>query len=190
MIETTEEIRGLEETARFFSVTAPTVRDWIRKGCPVDQVGGNGVPYCLDLRKVAAWRREQSEADARAAQDRAERDAQLKLELLGGDMLPDGDGPMTTAQRQQWLRAEIDKIRIAKERGELVNAAALRDAFVEPLALLRERLRNLPVVMARRFGWDDEVETVALEQIDDALTDLVDGIAAQFDDGNRDVRAA
>jgi len=67
--ETREEIRGLEETARFFEVSVPTIKSWIVDGYAVKQKGGNGVAYQVELRKVAKWlkdrqnERDQSEAD-------------------------------------------------------------------------------------------------------------------------------
>ena len=78
--------------------------------------------YKFDLHKVAAWRRDRDDADAKAAEERRERDVQLKLELLGDDALADeGDGPMTPRQRAEYLRAELDRVKLAKHRRELVS---------------------------------------------------------------------
>ena len=49
-----DDIRDLQATADFFGIPLPTIRDWVRQDCPVEQTGGNGVPYEISLRAVAA----------------------------------------------------------------------------------------------------------------------------------------
>ncbi len=74
-----DDIRDLQATADFFGVSMPTVRDWIRHGCPVALTGGNGIPYEISLRAVAGWLKDRTEVRARAAEERAEMDTQLRL---------------------------------------------------------------------------------------------------------------
>ena len=182
--EKAPEIRGLDETARFFKVTAPTVRAWIKDPddpCPVVKMGGNGVPYELDLRAVAAWKRARDERRQALSEEQAARDAQLAMDLLGDDMLPDGDGadagPMSARQRADYLRAEMDKVKLAEKRGELVRAADVRAVLSEAFAVLREQLRSLPDTLALDHGWDDAVAESVLASVDDALNDLADNLS-------------
>lgn len=179
-----QEIRGLEETARFFETTAPTVRSWLRDDCPVVEEGGNGRPYKFDLYAVANWRSERKAADAKHAEARAETDAQLRLELLGGDELPDnaGGGATSAKQRREILSAELDKVKLAEKRRELVNADAIRDRLVDTFSTIRDRLMSLPDQLGRALGLDDDQIAAGSELIEDILTDLADEAATVMDE--------
>lgn len=173
-----QELRSLDDTARFFDVSVPTVRSWIADGCPVHQRGGNGVAYQMDLRAVHAWREERFAAAERAKADVAERDQQLRLELLGDDGLTTKDAdPLTHRQRVEILKAELAQINIARARGELVKAAEIQLELAQALATVRERVRSLPDQLAARFGLAQDVTDGMLTAIDDALEDLADDIA-------------
>ena len=177
-------IRGLEETARFFKTTPPTVRSWIREGCPVKEEGGNGRPYELDLRAVAKWRSDRTAADAAEAEQRLADDDQLRFELLGDDALPDdiAGGPVSAKARKEALSAELDKVRLAKERRDLVNADDIRDRLVETFSTIRDRLMSLPDQMGRQLGLDDDQIAAGAQFIEDMLTDIADEVATVMDD--------
>ena len=52
----------------------------------------------------------------------AQRIAELQLELLGSAAVPGDDQPAFTAhQTETLIRAELGRIRLARERGELVE---------------------------------------------------------------------
>ncbi len=170
-------IRNLEQTARFFETTTPTVKSWIADGCPVEAGGSNGVPYALDLRKVDEWRQAKKEEEQKTAEERAEQEAQLRLELLGDDALTDaGVGPLTPRQRADYLRAEVDKVKLAEKRGELMPAAEFLDALVEMNRLVSARLRGLPDDLADRFGLSEDQRENLRATIDDVLNDMADEI--------------
>lgn len=172
------QIRSQQETAKFFGITTPTVRAWIDDGCPVVEGGHQGVAYKLDLRAVGGWLKGREDDKARLKEETAAADAQLKLELLGGDALPDGaEGPLTPKQRADFLRAELDKVKLAEKRGELVHADAVRDVLSNALALVRERLRALPDQLARKFDLSEVQVVAALELTDEILADLADELA-------------
>ena len=181
MVETSnsenDEIRGLDRTARIFEVSVPTVKSWIVDGCPVKEKGGNGVAYKLDLRKVAKWLKDrQDERDQREA-DHAAQDTQLKLELLGKDQLPEiGDGKLSVKARAEALKAEIDKIKLAQLRRQLVDSDEMRLQLVDLFKEIRDRLRILPDDMAYEFDFDDDQAQAMLDKIDDFLNDLADKV--------------
>lgn len=179
--ETPDDLRSLEETARFFDVSVPTVRTWIKDGCPVAEQGGNGRAYGLSLRAVADWRRGLAEAEAAEAERKRAADAQLGLELLGsgGMALQDaGAGAgMTPKQRAEWLRAEMDAAKLAVMRGELVRADDLRQAVADAFARCKARLRSMPDTLARNLGWDEAATLACLGQVDGALEDLANDLA-------------
>lgn len=178
------DLRSLADTATFFGVSQPTVRRWIDAGCPVAEKGSNGVAYQLDLAAVAAWRRDQDAAADAEAQARAERDAQLRLELLGPEALTvQPDAPALTArQRADALQAEFARTRLATMRRELVPAEPMALALSEVLALLKQRLRQIPDALAPELGLTDAQSSRMLLLIDDALNDAADAIEALIPD--------
>lgn len=166
-------VRTLEETARFFDVSVPTVREWIAKGCPVVERGGNGRAYRVDLRAVHQWREAQREEERQAEQRKAQTDAQLRLELLGGDELPDPETGdiLTPKQRQEYLKAEVEKTKLAQQRRELVKAAEMGLAISQAFGELKQRLQVLPDELAKYHGWDEEQTAQALELVNEVLED-------------------
>ncbi|MBF0270330.1 MAG: DUF1441 family protein [Alphaproteobacteria bacterium] len=175
------EIRNLSETARFFGITDPTLKRWIEDGCPVEKKGGNGVSWELDLRKVADWRRGLEAEEQRKLLDRAESDAQLRLELLGGDQLPEftddgGLGKLSARGRAEIIRAEMDKVKLSQLRRTLVPADEVRADQVRLFALIRDRMRSLPDDLGHRFGLMPEQVDEALHMIDEMLDDLATDI--------------
>lgn len=193
------EVRNLEETARFFSLSVPTMKSWVERGCPVVKRGGNGVAWEFDLRAVAdwvdGWRRQETED----AENRATRDAQLKLELLGGDVLPDpvgSGGVLSSKARAEALKAELDKVKLGQLRRDLVRADEVRDDLAQILATVRDRLLVLPDDLGRRFGLSHDQVEEAEEMMHDLLNDLADSIEQapslrrpEWDDGLSDASA-
>lgn len=170
-----KEVRSLDETARFFGVSAPTVKAWITDGCPVEKKGSNGVAYELDLRAVHAWRQERAEADEREAAERMARDHQLKLEFLGDGALIAGEGETLSRRAQaDVLRAEFDRTKLAQLRLELVSAADVKFELTAIFGEIRDRIRGLPDEMQRELGIDDETATRMQDKVDTLLSDLAD----------------
>lgn len=180
------ELRGLQETARLFGISAPTLREWIIEGCPVYEQGSNGVAYKLNIYDVRAWKaaRDGERAEADAAQ--AVRDAQFAFELLGDDQLPDPTGAvggrLSSKQRAELMRAEKDKIEIATRRRELVRAADVAGDLTRAFALLSARLLSMPDRLGTEFGLDDEAVEKLRERMGDALNDAADEIGDLPDD--------
>ncbi|MBN9525441.1 MAG: terminase small subunit [Alphaproteobacteria bacterium] len=172
-----QDVRSLGDTARFFDVSAPTVKTWIVNGCPVVKGGSNGVAYELDLRAVHAWRQARSDAEERATAERLARDHQLKLEFLGDGALIANEGETLSRRAQaEALKAELDRTKLAQLRGELVSAADVKFELTSVLGLIRERLRGLPDELQRELGIDDEVVTEMQAKVDAALSDLADAL--------------
>lgn len=174
-----QELRSLEDTARFFDVSVPTVRAWLADGCPVHRAGGNGVAYELDLRAVHKWRSDRDGAEARASAEREERNKQLRLELLGADALTVGDGErLSIRQISEAVAAEARRTQLAIMRREYVPAANMRIAQERAFKMISERLRALPDQLAQRFGLSDQQADAMIEQIDALLHDLADAVIA------------
>jgi phage terminase Nu1 subunit (DNA packaging protein) len=172
------DLRSLAETAAFFGVSQPTVRRWIEGGCPVAEKGSNGVAYKLDLHAVAAWRADQRQAEDAAERERADRDAQLRLELLGADALtvqPDA-AALTARQRADALAAEVARTKLAQMRRELVSAEGVALLLSDALSTLKTRIRQIPDVLGAELALTDTQTTRIAELLDEALADAADAL--------------
>lgn len=169
--------RNLTETAKFFGVSVPTVREWIGRGCPVVDEGGRGVGYVLDLRQVKAWRDGELADQARARAEKEAHDKQLAMELFGEDLLaPEGagGGGMSPRQVRELADAQKHLMLVEQQRGRLVKAEDVAVAVSAAFRRLADRLRVLPDDLQRDHGLDPELGAVVAEAIDDALNDLAD----------------
>jgi phage terminase Nu1 subunit (DNA packaging protein) len=177
-----DDLRTLEEAARFFDVSAPTMRGWIKDGCPVYRQGDRGVGYALSLRAINGWLEERRSTAEAEAEKKARQDQQLALELLGTDSLT-GNGPaatarMTPAQQKDALEAELRAIKVARERRELVRADLVALEWAKSNAVIAQRLRGLPDKLAQRFQWGEDETAALLEEIDGVLDELADAACA------------
>jgi phage terminase Nu1 subunit (DNA packaging protein) len=177
------DLRSLSETASFFSVSQPTIRRWIDAGCPVAEKGASGVAYKLDLQAVARWRHGQREAEDAATTFRAERDAQLRLELLGDDALTVAPGSvaLTPRQRADALLAEVTAQKLAILRQAHVEADPLKLLLAEAFATCKTRIRQIPDIIAPEVNLTDPQATRLAEALDDALNDLADALETLTD---------
>lgn len=175
---TVDDVRSLEETARFFRVSVPTMRRWIADGCPVMEKGSSGQAYKLRLRAVAAWRNEQEASAAAEEEEKAAVNAQLALELLGGVSAADPETVgLTPKQRDAIVLAELNAIKLGIARKEWVRFETGRSYVARAFQQLRARIRSIPDRLAIKFGWTEDVTAAFLEELDLALDDC----AAEMD---------
>jgi phage terminase Nu1 subunit (DNA packaging protein) len=174
------DLRSLADTAAFFEVSQPTVRRWIDAGCPVAERGSNGIAYKLDLTAVAAWRQGQRQAETEAEQARLDRDAQLRLQLLGPAALTaQADAPaLSPSQRAAALAEEVYRTKLAQLRGELVQAELMKLRGAEYLSLFRARLRQLPDLLGSELALTEHQVLRIADLVDDMLHETCDALEA------------
>lgn len=182
---TATDLRSLAETAAFFGVSHPTLKRWLDAGAPIAERGSNGVPYQLSLQALAEWRRGQKDAETEEAAQKAERNNQLRLELLGGAALT-GAGQLEVAlspvQRAAALAEEVSRTRLAQLRRELVPAEDMALALGVVLAELKTRLRQIADVAAPELGLAEAQQARLAEIVDEALGDCADRLAEVMSD--------
>lgn len=164
------------ELADLFEVSLPTVDEWIKDGCPVEQEGSNGVPYVFDARKVLAWRRGVEDAKKRAADERAATLAQLQLSLTGGAS-PDAGPVLTGKDRIDALNAALLEDRLKRERKKVVPVEDVRADYQALFQLLRQRLLPLGVMLKRTAGLGEEQVRAVDAEVRGLLRDLSRQIA-------------
>lgn len=172
-------LRSLDQTASFFEVSTVTVNAWIKAGCPVVTKGGPGTPYELDLEAVANWKNARAAEEADAALAQAERDQQLKLELLGDDALsvdPNAPATLTKSEQRAALEAEVARVKLAAMRRELIPAFEVKLALAQILGELRDRLRTLADDVAAEQGLDETTAAAIGKFVDAALHGAADEI--------------
>ena len=164
---------NLEAAAGFFNVSVPTFRKWIKEGCPVVQDGDRGVAWHISLRAVKAWR------DRRAEEERAEEErrraalAQLRLELLG-DQVEETPAGLTARDRAAEIEAELKAIKLAREKGALVQVDDVRLALAVVFKALSEAIRAIPDRVGAELGLGEDVVGRMVLEVNAALDDAVD----------------
>lgn len=165
---------SLEEIARIFRRSVPTVRTWVQQGCPVYKRGGNGVAYQFDVQAVRAWVQQQDAAAEQAKLARNERELELFSEILGDGALslnPEARALSIREQRDA-LGAEVAATNLARQRGELVPFADVVIERTRAYRRIQERLLALPDHLQRQFGLDEDITRALHVAIGDALEDL------------------
>lgn len=140
-------IVGQTEIAAIFGVTARTITDWQEAGMPVALQGGPGVPGEYDSEACIRWL---VEREVRKVQVENPKD---RLARLQGDEL---------------------EMKLARERGKLIEKAAVEPAMRAAIVSARERIRNEPARIAAQLDGIDRVgrEDMLRELFDEVLTKL------------------
>jgi phage terminase Nu1 subunit (DNA packaging protein) len=142
------------EVAEFFEVALTTVDGWIRKGCPVVERTGRGVPSKFDLRAVAEWLYG-AQAEA-AAQD------------------PEKMAPQ---DRKAWYDSESKRVELMARCGELLEREDVQRAVSTAFAAITQDLLAVPDRLERMHGVPADVAARVEEGLCAALDALRDRIA-------------
>lgn len=130
-----------------FGVSARTITEWQAAGMPVAVQGGPGVPGEYDAPACIRWL---VEREVRKVQGESPRD---RLDRLRGDEL---------------------EMNLMRERGRLVEVAAVEPMMRAAIVSARERIRNEPARFAALLEGKgkSERETLLRELFDDVLIKL------------------
>jgi len=115
---------NLGDMALAAGVSEPTVRRWVREGCPTVSKGGNGVAYEFDPARVKAWRDERDRLEGEADAERERQIAEAQAELFAGEKLaPVGFDPK---RHREELNLEHEAIRLGLLKKTLIPAEDVR----------------------------------------------------------------
>lgn len=150
------------DLATAHGVSMPTIDSWVRAGCPCEQIGGKGSPYQFNSADVINWRIER------------ERRSRSK------GSLDDGSETLDNAQRRSArAKADLDEIKLAEKRGEVVPIRHVVQEFGRLLSNLRARILAVPVKLAPSVHAAETVEDKrsAIETaLRDALSESVSAL--------------
>lgn len=165
------------QLAHAAGVSEPTIDKWLQDGCPVKTLGSNGRGYEFVLRDVLDWRKQVEEA-ARAEAERVQASMrQAELELTGGTVAPGEFAKLGARDRVAALDAEYRALRLAKEKGQLVDRNEVERDYNAVFALLRQRLMSMPTYLARVAQFDAAKTKIVEAEMRDLLRDLAKQIA-------------
>lgn len=160
-----------EELAEAVAVSLPTITEWIGKGMPVKEMGGQGRPYQLVLSHCWAWRQAwKAQEDLRSEQVKRTQ-AAMRLALVGGSA---GDSEMALEPkiRREILAVQIEQERFQRERNELLRRGDVSETFDTLLGIIRDTMESAPDRVERRQAIPPKVTDMLVEICDEMLAEL------------------
>lgn len=154
-----------QECARALGVSAPTLDKFLGMGMPILRGGSNGQAYEIDLGQAVEWYR--GHQDAQVEKEREKQSAisamQAQLDLQGGNA--DGLDAMPFRLRTEYYNSEALRIKVERQRGELVERVAVRQVFEAMFAFLADKMATLPDVLERRCALAPDVADELSRQV-------------------------
>ena len=158
-----------QRLAEWLQVSLPTLSKWLLKygeDFPVIERGSNGRDYAFDPAAVAAFlRAKQQEQAADRAAAKAAIDDQLAQLRLPFDLPGADPSPKTASIKDELAAWELRRRQRqeAEAAGQLVPAAAVRDALSAVLGRISRDTHALIRQLGREQGWPDAL-TRSLEK--------------------------
>lgn len=160
-----------EELAETLAVSLNTVTAWISKGMPVNQEGGNGRAYELQLSHCFAWRQAQK-ADEDLRTDKVRRaQAAMRLALVGGTSGNSLEA-LDPKTRREILAAQIEQERFQRERNQLMRRDDVYEALELVFGIIRDRMNAAPDVIERKNALEPKLVQELIDACDDIVADV------------------
>lgn len=124
---------------------------------PVLKRGDRGVGYEFDLGAAFQFVRDLHARDEEAARQRASQVRQFGLDLLGGESLSvPAEVGLSPAERKALLEEELFAIKVAVQRGKLIDKASIEQAFGAFLVKLDQQRRSFTGRLIKRAEFTRE----------------------------------
>ena len=170
----------------------PTLRKLIadHDDFPLLSRGTNGRAYEFNLADAFQFVRGLQQREEDAARAKREAVNQLTLGLLGDDSLADEtvSRGLSPAEQAAAYQAEIMRIKLAREKGELVKADEMEAALGELAVWMRDALTSLSSKCSRRLTFSrdqlaviDAVAEAQLIALADRMERVIDNVAVATD---------
>lgn len=157
------------ELARALNKSEPTIDRYIVDGMPCLVEGTNGRAWEFQLSACWAWLkgRERAESEKRSVAESAVQ--QMRLALIGGNDMADGDRLLSPRERREAYDAESAFMMAALQRMDLVRRGDVVEAWEEVFKIFREAMTSFPDRLEREVGLNGKALTLAIELCDDVL---------------------
>jgi len=146
-----------QEIADWFKVSLPTLNDWVRKGCPVLEMGKKGVGWVFDIRAVTRWHEQTIK----------------KPDLTDLTISPISD----VTYRRAIAEAELKEIELAEKRHEVTDINRVIRDMGNVFVQLRTKLLSIPIKASPLLAacrTEAQFQAILTKQIDEALHALSD----------------
>lgn len=155
-------IIGQENIATIFGVTPRTITEWQAGGMPIAVQGGPGMPGEYNSEECIRWL---VEREVRKVQ-----------------------GPEAPKDRLARLQGDELEMKLERERGKLIDAAAVEPVMRAAIVSARERIRNEPARLAIALEGKTKAEREMLlrELFDEVLGKLSSWQQAGAEDNDED----
>lgn len=145
-----------------FGVSHPTVRAWVRRGCPVIQKARKGTEWQLDTVAVFEWQKEQTALN------------------IAGDI--SGLDIDEAKRRKLAAEAALCELDLAKVRGDVISIKEVGDVWLDIVSASRSRMLSIPAKVAAMIApitSPMKIRSLLEAEIEEALDEL-----NRFDQGN------
>jgi phage terminase Nu1 subunit (DNA packaging protein) len=161
---------NLEQLARGLEMSLPTARKLVREpDFPVVKDGGEGEAWEFDPSAVTHFMRARAERKVQEAREAEAAVEQMRLELVGGLTLNADLAGLTPKEQRDAIDAELKAGQLAKQRGELVEAATMYERLADAFTVLRNGIMAVPAKAATALNLDPAAEALIAEQLEAAL---------------------
>lgn len=149
-------IVNLDEFSELCGVTSETMRGYVKavEGMPdwLIKRGTRGSGYEIDAELGVAWWRKLREDEAAVGADRAERLAQLRLDLVGDVVEGEEALSLSGKQRREEYAATMERIKLRRIMNELGEVAAIEAVLSAAAVEHRRQLMLVPGEFAALTG--------------------------------------
>lgn len=166
-----DRIAPTQEVADEFDVSARTVHEWVKNGCPCKRgVKGNR----FNLSEVAAWKKANN-ITGEPGRPTSQESPDIEAAKL----------------RKENALASKYELQVEKERGRLVDVSVAKAAGVSVVTTAKGKLTGLAAAIAPQLQGLDaaEIQTLLGNRIEEILNDLSSGFRAACSDMAGSVQA-
>ena len=165
-----------EELAQALATSLPTISDWINKGMPVQQVGGQGRAYELRLSQCWAWRQAVKAREDLRTEEVKKAQAAMRLALVGGES---GDTleALDPRTRKEILHVQMMHEQFDLQRNRLLSREDVETVFDELLSLVRDTLDGAPDRIERKSA----IPPKAVDQMVEIRDQMVDELRLKIE---------
>lgn len=147
---------NLDEFSELCGVTSETMRGYVKavEGMPdwLIKRGTRGSGYEIDAELGVAWWRKLRADEAAVGAERAERLAQLRLDLVGDAVEGDEAFSLSGKQRREEYAATMERIKLRRVMGELGEVAPIEAVLSGAAVECRRQLMLVPSEFAALTG--------------------------------------
>lgn len=169
---------NLEEFSELCGVTTETMRGYIRQiddapGWLIER-GDRGRGYKIEAEGGVAWWRAKRADDERMEADRLEQLSLLRSDLLGDQADSESDLFLSGKQRREEYAAAMDRIKLRRTMGELVEISEIEGPLAHASVELRRRMGQVVDEFRVAVDLPEDQSAQLRDMVERAMADWVE----------------